>query len=132
MPLENHSRTDVIEGEDHRRRSRDERTGYLRTYRSRSIPASREYDSSSDRNLIPKSLALRQLFFLKSTSTIYIESFARLTRLSLSGKLVRPIVDRFFVQWEGLRDHLTAGDSDAEMDGRWRLKARAEYQGWLV
>lgn len=83
---------------------------------------------------VPIALAafLPRLFFLKSTSTIYIESFARLTRLSLSGKLVRPIVDRFFVQWEGLRDHLTAGDSDAEMDGRWRLKARAEYQGWLV
>ena len=30
---------------------------------------------------------------------LFIESFARTTNLSLSGKLVRPIATRFFVQW---------------------------------
>lgn len=34
--------------------------------------------------------------------TIYIESLARITDLSLSGKLVYPIVDRFYVQWPQL------------------------------
>ncbi|KAG7440034.1 glycosyltransferase family 1 protein [Guyanagaster necrorhizus] len=30
---------------------------------------------------------------------IYVESFARVRSLSLSGKLLRPLVDRFVVQW---------------------------------
>ncbi|KAF2441718.1 glycosyltransferase family 1 protein [Karstenula rhodostoma CBS 690.94] len=34
--------------------------------------------------------------------TIYAESFARVKTLSLSGKLLVPVVDRFLVQWEGL------------------------------
>ncbi|GAO46621.1 UDP-N-acetylglucosamine transferase subunit ALG14 [Saitoella complicata NRRL Y-17804] len=33
---------------------------------------------------------------------VYVESFARVRGLSLSGRLVRPVVDRFLVQWEGL------------------------------
>ena len=34
--------------------------------------------------------------------TIYIESLARIETLSLSGKLVYPLVHRFFVQWPEL------------------------------
>lgn len=34
--------------------------------------------------------------------TIYVESLARIQRLSLSGKLVYPIAHRFFVQWPDL------------------------------
>lgn len=34
--------------------------------------------------------------------TVYVESFARVTRLSLSGRLLLNVVDRFLVQWEGL------------------------------
>ncbi|OJD31001.1 glycosyltransferase family 1 protein [Diplodia corticola] len=34
--------------------------------------------------------------------TVYVESWARVTRLSLSGRLLLPVVDRFVVQWEGL------------------------------
>ena len=34
--------------------------------------------------------------------TIYIESLARIQSLSLSGKLLYPIVNRFFVQWPDL------------------------------
>lgn len=34
--------------------------------------------------------------------TVYVESFARVTTLSLSAKLVRGVVDRFLVQWEEL------------------------------
>lgn len=33
---------------------------------------------------------------------IYIESFARVTDLSLTGKLVRPVAHRFLVQWPTL------------------------------
>lgn len=35
--------------------------------------------------------------------TMYLESWARVKRLSLSGKLLVRIVDRFLVQWEGLQ-----------------------------
>lgn len=48
--------------------------------------------------------------------TIYVESWARVKRLSLSGKLLAKCVDRFFVQWEGLKG---AG-------------GRAEYLGVLI
>ena len=48
--------------------------------------------------------------------TIYAESFARVKTLSLTGKLLVKVVDRFLVQWEGL-----------EGQG-----GRAEYWGILV
>lgn len=35
--------------------------------------------------------------------TVYIESWARVKRLSLSGKLLRRVVDRFLVQWPQLK-----------------------------
>lgn len=34
---------------------------------------------------------------------VYIESFARIEELSLTGKLVYPFADVFIVQWEGLK-----------------------------
>ncbi|KAF4313697.1 Oligosaccharide biosynthesis protein [Botryosphaeria dothidea] len=34
--------------------------------------------------------------------TVYVESWARVRRLSLSGRLLLRVVDRFVVQWEGL------------------------------
>lgn len=49
--------------------------------------------------------------------TIYVESFARVKRLSLSGKLLLGTVDRFVVQWQGLVE----GTHDV-----------AEYHGVLV
>jgi len=47
---------------------------------------------------------------------IYVESFARVKSLSLSGKILYWLVDRFIVQWPGLSE---------------RYK-RAEYHGILV
>lgn len=49
--------------------------------------------------------------------TIYAESFARVKGLSLSGKLLSRVVDRFLVQWE-------------ELEGKGG--GRAEYWGMLV
>jgi beta-1,4-N-acetylglucosaminyltransferase len=46
--------------------------------------------------------------------TVYVESFARVTRLSLSGKLLVRVVDRFLVQWEALEG---AGGGRAEFCG---------------
>lgn len=48
--------------------------------------------------------------------TIYVESWARVRRLSLSGKILLGVVDRFVVQWEGLTG----------------VGGRAEYLGVLV
>ncbi|GAA5821888.1 hypothetical protein JCM3770_002646 [Rhodotorula araucariae] len=73
---------------------------------------------------------LPRLVTLPSPALVYIESLARTRRLSLSARLVRPLVDRFFVQWESLRDELVAREGSVE--GRWRLRARVECQGWLV
>lgn len=52
--------------------------------------------------------------------TIYIESWARVTTLSLSGKILLPLVDRFLVQWESL-----AGYSG-------RMGGKTEYVGTLL
>lgn len=43
---------------------------------------------------------------------IYVESFARTSGLSLTGRLVRPVVHRLFVQWPE-----AAGDRKAEFVG---------------
>ncbi|KAJ5085543.1 UDP-N-acetylglucosamine transferase subunit alg14 [Penicillium argentinense] len=53
--------------------------------------------------------------------TIYVESWARVRHLSVSGKLLLPFADLFIVQWrplEGLR-------------AWWGMK-RTEHKGWLV
>ena len=49
--------------------------------------------------------------------TIYVESWARVKKLSLSGQLLKSVVDRFIVQWPQL-EHTAGG--------------RAEYRGCLV
>jgi beta-1,4-N-acetylglucosaminyltransferase len=72
-----------------------------------------------------------QIFFLPSPSLIYIESLARTRRLSISAILVRPFVDRFFVQWQGLKDALD-GKEGAKGRDRWKLRAVVECEGWLV
>ncbi|KAH9948550.1 glycosyltransferase family 1 protein [Amylocystis lapponica] len=59
---------------------------------------------------------LNRLFGLPSPKLIYVESFARVRSLSLSGLLLRPFVDRFVVQWP-----------DLLKDGR-----RGDCRGWLV
>jgi hypothetical protein len=40
---------------------------------------------------------------LRSLRTVYVESWARVKRMSLTGRLVRPFVDRCLVQWEQLQ-----------------------------
>ncbi|PCH43653.1 glycosyltransferase family 1 protein [Wolfiporia cocos MD-104 SS10] len=59
---------------------------------------------------------LNRLLGVPSPRIIYVESFARVRTLSLSGKLLRLIVDRFVVQWP-----------DLLRDGK-----RGECRGWLV
>ncbi|GAA6041981.1 hypothetical protein JCM8097_009129 [Rhodosporidiobolus ruineniae] len=79
---------------------------------------------------IAVSAFLPRLLALPSPRLIYVESLARTRRLSLSAKLVRPLVDRFFVQWESLRDELVRRERGGS--GGWRLTARVECEGWLV
>ncbi|PFH51527.1 glycosyltransferase family 1 protein [Amanita thiersii Skay4041] len=58
---------------------------------------------------------LNKFLGLPAPKIIYVESFARVQSLSLSGKLLRPLVDRFIVQWP----HLLS-------------RGRGECHGWLV
>lgn len=53
--------------------------------------------------------------------TIYVESWARVRDLSVSGKLLLPVADSFIVQWRPL-------------EGRraWRGMKETQYRGWLV
>lgn len=67
---------------------------------------------------------------MPSAKLVYVESLARTQRLSASGVLVRPFVDRFFVQWNSLRTALLAKERGRSV--RLRLVARVEYEGWLV
>lgn len=75
---------------------------------------------------VPIALAafLPRLVNLHSPQTVYIESLARVRRLSLSGKILRLFADRFFVQWEAL--------ADAPSDPTSTWLARKEYRGVLV
>ena len=49
------------------------------------------------------------------TQVVYIESFARVNHPSLTGRLVHPVANRFFVQWPGMLRHFP----------------KAEYRGGL-
>ncbi|KAL5365535.1 UDP-N-acetylglucosamine transferase subunit alg14 [Aspergillus floccosus] len=53
--------------------------------------------------------------------TIFVESWARVTTLSLSGKLLLPFADRFLVQWPAL-----------EGKRAWKGMRKAEYVGTIV
>ncbi|KAI0316029.1 glycosyltransferase family 1 protein [Amylostereum chailletii] len=61
-------------------------------------------------------VCLNRVLGLPSPRIIYVESFARVKSLSVSGKLLRRVVDRFIVQWP-----------DILSDGR-----RGDCRGWLV
>lgn len=61
-------------------------------------------------------LFMMKFFGICNTKIIYIESLARVNKLSLSGKFILPIADRFIVQWEDL----------------YHKYKRAEYYGILL
>ncbi|CCD22712.1 N-acetylglucosaminyldiphosphodolichol N-acetylglucosaminyltransferase anchoring subunit ALG14 NDAI_0A05570 [Naumovozyma dairenensis CBS 421] len=45
------------------------------------------------------------LFPISSSNVVYIESLARITTLSLTGRIVYWLADEFIVQWEDLKSH---------------------------
>ncbi|KAF3929878.1 hypothetical protein ABW19_dt0210085 [Dactylella cylindrospora] len=53
---------------------------------------------------------LFKFFGLCKTRVIYVESFARVATLSLSGKLLLPLADRFLVQWPQLAEKYPAAE----------------------
>ncbi|CAK9784932.1 Alg14-domain-containing protein [Cutaneotrichosporon oleaginosum] len=56
---------------------------------------------------------IRRIFGLPHTRIVYVESFARVRSLSLSGKILRSFVDTFVVQWpQAAGDELLAIDED--------------------
>ena len=67
--------------------------------------------------------------------SIYIESWARVRTLSLSGRILKPLVDRFLVQWPQLAISEDDGDgvqvnSTSPKPGF--VPAKAEFVGPLV
>ncbi|KAH7356720.1 glycosyltransferase family 1 protein [Rhexocercosporidium sp. MPI-PUGE-AT-0058] len=62
--------------------------------------------------------------------TIYVESWARVKTLSLSGKVLlgMGVCDRFLVQWEALARRIN-GDGDGDGGGR---RKKVEWVGFLV
>ncbi|CAE6459614.1 unnamed protein product, partial [Rhizoctonia solani] len=60
-----------------------------------------EGDTLSAKKAIALEL-LKKFWWLESPRVMYVESFARVSSLSLSGKLVKPLADRFLVQWPDL------------------------------
>ena len=52
--------------------------------------------------LICYSAFILRLFGVYQPMIVYVESFCRVKTLSLSGKLIYPIADKFIVQWRGL------------------------------
>jgi len=83
---------------------------------------------------------IRRFLGLKYTKIIYVESFARTSSLSLSGKLLRPIVDVFVVQWpEAAAAGVGAGvgsttdhDHDPREKGEKDMGKKVVYKGWMV
>ncbi len=41
---------------------------------------------------------------LRGAKTVYIEVFDRIDKSTVTGKLVRPVTDKFIVQWEEMKD----------------------------
>lgn len=52
------------------------------------------------------SALLYHIFLFRSVQIVYIESYCRVTTLSLSGLLLYPVASRFIVQWKQLRNIL--------------------------
>ncbi|KAF8323140.1 glycosyltransferase family 1 protein [Clavulina sp. PMI_390] len=59
---------------------------------------------------------LSRILGLPAPRIIYVESFARVKSLSLSAKLLQPVVNKFIVQWPNILAD----------------RGRGECQGWLV
>jgi beta-1,4-N-acetylglucosaminyltransferase len=52
--------------------------------------------------VVYSALLLRYVFSLSCPKIVFVESFARVKTLSLSGKLLYPVADLFIVQWKQL------------------------------
>ena len=62
-----------------------------------------------------------RLLWRPAPRLVYVESFARVERFSLTARLVRPFVDEMLVQWPSL-----------QRDSRGGWLAEAKYKGCLV
>ena len=65
----------------------------------------------------------RVLFFM-DVRIVFCESFCRVTTLSLTGKLLYPIADRFVVQWPQLRERCVASGRQIHADACQAASAR--------
>ena len=76
-----------------------------------------------------------QILALHSPRIIYVESWARVKSLSLSGKILKRLVDKFVIQWDEVdRPANTWTSRSGEMgpDGQGRETSLGDYHGWLI
>lgn len=78
----------------------------------------RKYDPSV---IVSTGAALALPFFvlgkLQGRRLVYVESITRVEELALTGRLVYPLADEFFVQWEGLTRRRRARFHGSVADG---------------
>lgn len=72
-----------------------------------------------------------QLLGRPAPQIIYVESFARVNSLSLSGKILKNIVDEFVVQWPA--EGYVVGQNAATVGAGGKVTdPKLKYQGWLI
>jgi beta-1,4-N-acetylglucosaminyltransferase len=76
-----------------------------------------------------------QFLGLYSPRVVYVESWARVKSLSLSGKILRRVADKFVVQWDEVDRCAPAWNSrsgETPPDGKAKKTDLGEYHGWLI
>lgn len=83
----------------------------------------------------PLTCPILQLLGLHSPRVIYVESWARVRSLSLSGKILKHLVDKFVVQWDEIdrpADAWTSRSGDVTPGSQGRKTKLGDYHGWLI
>lgn len=70
-----------------------------------------------------------QVLLFRPCSLVFVESFCRVESVSLSGRLLYPVVDEFVVQWPQLAASAAATDAQ-RADGAMSPTAESQSKGW--
>ncbi|KAG0144726.1 hypothetical protein CROQUDRAFT_79671 [Cronartium quercuum f. sp. fusiforme G11] len=70
--------------------------------------------------------------FKTKPKMIYVESFARINKLSLTGKILLPFMDLFIVQWDQLFFNLFEKSSLYNFLRKFNLVSNVVFDGWMV
>ena len=70
-----------------------------------------------------------QVLLFRPCSLVFVESFCRVESVSLSGRMLYPVVDEFVVQWPQLAASAAAIDAQ-RADGAMSPTAESQSKGW--